>query len=120
MNDLYLVLWDLAVGEARVVAELDEVGLDGLGDVAECELLVHDVGDLRQVLLGLGVEDDGGDVCVQDRLDPPCDLAERGQHGAPGLLEGLVCAGGVGSGRVDALEPPGQEPKEVLWKNSKK
>lgn len=98
-----------------MVAELGEVGLDGLGDIAEGELLVHDVGDLRQVLLGLGVEDDGGDVGVQDRLDPPCDLAEGGRHQACGLLGERPCEED-GLGDVDALEPLAQESEEVLCK----
>lgn len=76
VNYLYPVLWDLTMRERGVFAELGEVWFNGLGHVAQGELLVHNVSNLRQVLLGLGVQDDGWYVCIQDCLYPPCDLPQ--------------------------------------------
>lgn len=89
------------MGEAGEGAELGEVGLDALGHVAEGELLVQGAGDLGQVLLRLGVEDDGGDVGVEDGLDPPRDLAERGDHIVHGP-EGVLVHG---PGAMHTFEP---------------
>ena len=115
MNDLYLILRDLAVWEAGVLTELGEVGLNGLCDVADGELLVHDVGDLGQVLLGLGVDDERGDVCVNDCLNPPTNLAERRLNELPGALYRLAVLPVVHRLYcVNPLEPLAKEPKEVL------